>query len=1644
MSDRASNLFSRYFKTPRLEHHADRNIVSWQYSVVALCLALLFGFPASLMGEVSFSFEWDESEGTFSPEQRAVIEYAGSLWSQWIEPSPTGDSVTLHVTIEWDPDSNTAWARNTHRYSLNLNVWQSRAQAAYRLGSSKNAGRIGFGTNPVLGDNPSTWYTGLDGQPPDGERDMLTTALHEIGHLMGMTSLYWGGRESIWQFEGWGMPKPVPDFTLELIQFDRFLRDGEGRVPQPGLFGEVEFEVADPITFVGPHAVARNEGPVPIFAPPEGSNPANIAHPNRFGGLMTYGGRSRSQHGLWDYEVGMFMDLDWRFRYPESMQSRILWGAGHDAWHNGGNWDWGLPPTEQVDVFLHMEDAEEDYELYVSRGNSVVRDLAIGGSSAAQAVLQIVFNGVLTARDVMVGAGDVAANGFLDVFPVDFDRDPGLLRTRSLQVGYDGLGQVQMGEGSRIESQAGSLGINPGSYGSILIRNAGSLWDVRDGRVDVGFGGEGLLQLFSGSSLESESGRVGVEPGSKGSVRVHNLDTKWLNESELQVGVAGEGAVRVQDQARAESASVVLGFEGSGSGILRVSSDSTFAISDELSVGRDGEGQVFILDGQVDSRYGMIGDREQSSGEATVRGDDAVWTNRENLYVGNHGEATLTVERGGQVINQDGYIGFHAASDGVVNVVGADSIWHNVREHGDRTDLFVGKNGRGTLRIAQGGRVVNTYAFIGDQPGSEGTVEVTGENAHWDIAWGRYHSTLYVGNRGSGTMRIEDGGRVDNFIGTIGQEAGSHGQVEVSGNGSIWVNHTLGFTGFGLEVGNHGFGSLTIEDGGAVQNYLGYVGRQSGSEGVATVTGAGSEWTNSTLYVGHEGEALLSIKDGGRVSGAAAYIGYEEGSVGTVEITGEGATWDHAGLWVGFEGSGNMTVADGGEVISDGSSIGLQGGASGSVLVSGTDSKWSNSTFTLAGSGVAELRIEDGGSVQSFISYVGRYADSEADIVIAGEDARWTTDSSLYAGERGRCVIKVKDGGSLATRDARLGCNEGGEGLITVTGSGSRWLNDGQTSLGATPSQQGGVGKLIISDGGSVSNRLGCVVGDGSGSEGSVMVTGEDSVWDIDGAVHVGASGAGTITIENGGSVANTSGSVGVNSGSSGTVTVAGAGSTWENRVDLLIAGAGNGVLKIIDGAEVHNTYARIGNGADAEGSVEVKGQGSAWRNSAWLQVGNIGKGSLSISGGASVTSIGSTYIAVNGSAAEGEVSISGADSIWDIDGALHVGELGSGALNITAGGVVSNTAGHIGVHSDGNGTVLVAGENSRWNNSADIRIGQQGSGLLVIRDGAEVNNENGHISISLDSEGTVSVVGADTLWNNRGNLYIGGTTQGSRGSGKLRLEDGGNVYAQGMSGITVWETGSLRGQGTIGGPVSARGTLAPERGANSAITFLDGVEIEDGAIMEFELFSALEADGYSRIIGPNLHLPSHGTVTIRIVGADGHAIAEGETFNVFDGDLHNFSTEVFSVEDQSDWDGDWAVHGDSGLVLEAVAAPPVTASGIPHSWLEKYNLPTDGSADHTIPEGKDITILEHYVADLDPTKTDSRFSIVAMDYGPPLLITVNPSSDERVYTLQHSSNLADWFDVDDQVAVPGGAGPLIDPTPSENRKHYRVLVELP
>ncbi len=432
-------------------------------------------------------------------------------------------------------------------------------------------------------------------------------------------------------------------------------------------------------------------------------------------------------------------------------------------------------------------------------------------------------------------------------------------------------------------------------------------------------------------------------------------------------------------------------------------------------IGKDAYGLLCVDGGtDVESWNVILGYGSGATGEATITGAGTTWENRiwhfkDYILVGGFGTGIMNITSGGAVSSYSTVLGGWAGSQGTVTVSGNGSILNN------SFGLSIGQldTGKGTLNIINRGAVVNDYADVGQEIGSEGTVTVHGP----DSTWTNNHN-LNVGRNGTGTLNITGGGTVICGSGEtearadIGSGYDATGKVTVDGAGSTWKNHCT------LNVGFHGAAALNITNGGKVDcDYYCYIGNQSGSTGKVTVDGANSTLTNSHLSVGQYGVGTLNITGGGTVSSSVdggssvCYIGDNSASEGTATVDGAGSAWNADYLVVGNSGRGTLNIAG-------------------------------------------------GGAVSSSTCYIAAGTNTEGTVTVDGAGSRWTNSGPLYVGYNGTAVLNIANRGAVAADDdasindkSLLSINVGNDGMLAVGGD---FTNDGTVRLTADAGLQAG------------------------------------------------------------------------------------------------------------------------------------------------------------------------------------------------------------------------------------------------------------------------------------------------------------------------------------------------------------------------------------------------------------------------------------------------------------------------------------------------------------------------------------------------------------------------------------------------------------
>lgn len=358
-----------------------------------------------------------------------------------------------------------------------------------------------------------------------------------------------------------------------------------------------------------------------------------------------------------------------------------------------------------------------------------------------------------------------------------------------------------------------------------------------------------------------------------------------------------------------------------------------------------------------------------------------------------------------------------------------------------------------------------------------------------------------------------------------------------------------------------------------------------------------------------------------------------------------------------------------------------------------------------------------------------------------------------------------------------------------------------------------------------------------------------DTTTSYTGDLYVGNVSAGTLTIENGGTVSATNGNIGYNAGSNGTVTVNGSSSNWTNTGELVVGRQGTGELIIADG-----------------GAVTAANQMQIARDSG-------STGTLTIrNGGILTTSSGYDHIG-GASASTGTVTVTGSGSRWTSYSTTVGINGGTGHVNVSDGGTVSTNGLYLGSKdylspTAGTGTVTIDGNGSSLTSTGPVSVGQDGIGTLTLKNGAtgsfssslQVGETNGAL-------GTLLVERGATL--NTGNIFIGNqagatgqatvTGAGSQWTGSNQL----NVGLYGAGALTVSNAGAASFAAVnIGQANGASGSLLVESGGSLSSTGMVTAGYDAGATGEITVTGA-----NSSLSADSIFLGSSGSGTLAVSG---------------------------------------------------------------------------------------------------------------------------------------------------------------------------------
>ncbi len=770
------------------------------------------------------------------------------------------------------------------------------------------------------------------------------------------------------------------------------------------------------------------------------------------------------------------------------------------------------------------------------------------------------------------------------------------------------------------------------------------------------------------------------------------------------------------------------------------------------------------------------------------------------------------------------------------------------------------KSGAGNLSLSgantySGGTTVSAGTLSLGAGGTSGSVagDITNNSA---LVFNRSDDTTYTGVvSGSGSL-TQDGyilrfSEAQTYTGATSVKSGGYLVLSTSADQGLSASTTVDLESSAvLDFSNRSLTVAGLTGAGRVYSF-------GGSNGHLTVdTAAGQDQTFSgQLGQGAPDFAFTKTGDGSlALAGTNTHTGATTVSGGTLvaaSSTALGST------------SAGTTIASGATLtLANDISLGTE-----AIASSGTVTNTSG-TNSYAGvlSGTGNLTVT-GGS----LSLTGANTYSGSTIISAGS---LTGNTTSLPGNITNNATLVFDQASAGTYTGIVS----GSGSLTKTGAGTLTLSGANTYSGGTTVSAGTLQGDTTSLVGNIANNAtlvfdqattGTYAGNLSGT-GSLTKSGVGTLTLSGANTYAGDTtiAAGTLSVSSASALgtSNVMISGGTLASSSTlsldrTVTVDGSGSVLTTASYAEVGSTGTGSLTVSDGGSTAITSSlALGVLADADGTVTVNGTDSSLTVGGIVYLGYFGASTLAIADGGAAT-FNNRLAMAEQAGASGTITVTGSNSILDIDSTLTVATFGTGEVSVGSGGTL--TAGKLDLTAGGGsagtfnlnsgGTLRVGGTNGIATGSGSATFNAQGGTLqvadhlttsapLTLVDGTtstvNTNGFNATLSGVFAGDGALTKSGTGILTLSGNNTFTGGTTVSG---GTLAITSAGNL---GTGDLTV-NGGTLSGTGSFvfnndtvvtGASSSLTTSSYVEWGTagNGSLTIADGGTVTSGSSTAF------------------------------------------------------------------------------------------------------------------------------------------------------------------------------------------------------------------
>jgi fibronectin-binding autotransporter adhesin len=888
----------------------------------------------------------------------------------------------------------------------------------------------------------------------------------------------------------------------------------------------------------------------------------------------------------------------------------------------------------------------------------------------------------------------------------------------------------------------------------------------------------------------------------------------------------------------------------------------------------------------------------------------------------------------------------------------------------------------GSLLLQAGGQI-NDTSVLTVNGGGRMIVEGTGSR----LAAGPGQSMIGQSGSSGAALIVRGGGAASFGQFDVGNGVNTTGNVTVTGAGS-----QLSHSGSSY-LGRFGTAIVNISDGGRMESNgtIAFVGGQTAtSQGMVTVTGAGSIWAVGDRLDARRG--LITVADSGVITAGSSVIGFNSG-VGLnspsadLVVTGAGSRFETMGGLAITNSSANgdrgtITIGDGGVVRVGGGTLAM--GSGDATLYIGDFQALP--TGKRAGIlDAAELTFAASTNVVNFnhidSDYVFATRMSGAGEIIVSRGTTILTADNAHSGQThvngGMLIINGDQSAATGRVNVMAGGALGGRGVIGGSVDGFGRIAPGD--LGAAPGTLTINGDLLTNFVTNFDYNFGQANVVGGAFNDLIEVGGNLT---LDGTLNVAVTPGGSFdpgvyrvinyggTLTNNGldvdpgyfvqtSVANQVNLVNTTgltmrfwdgaAGAKNDGVITGGDGLWQNS-------GGNDNWTEFDGSanapftdNAFAVFSGLGGTVTVDASLgDVTASGMQFASDGYLIAGQ----DIALVASESIIRVGDGTAAGEAYTATIAANLTGVGDLIKSDlGTLALtgansfaGEINvrGGELLLTNGGTLGNTEGAIGRESGEQGVVSVIGTDgsgnvSTWTNTAGLRVGDAGNGALNILGGGAVSVADiAYVGYDVGGEGAVTVSGVDGVGNASTWTITRDLVIGEFGNGSLDIAGGGQVSNE--SGY-IGASGGSQGIVTVSG-ADADGNASTWTNSAELIVGNTGngtLNITDGGkVLSDTAYVGRDTDGLGQVLvsGAGSAWDNSGRINIGSFGTGSLRIENGATVSSNDG-----------------------VVGSSGQGDVVVTGPDT-------SWVndEQLNIGSFGAGTMRIENGASVTSNQGYI----------------------------------------------------------------------------------